>query len=613
MKPRTRLGCDEWAEANIKLTLTAEPGPFRHARRPYFRAPHAWFSDPTITQITCRASAQVSKTTWIGNCISYAICEDPGPILYASSDEKVAKTWVKTRFKPQVEDCDALRALKPADDDDYNNMEMLFKTCPVSIAGGQSAAGAASRPIRYLFLDEVDKMAKATDDESDVLALFIQRTRTFRQKKKIIITSTPTTPKGNVNKHYLKGSQHRLFVACPHCQGEFFFSFREEFSNGGIKWPDDCKDDDGKWDLDEVAERATYLCPHCEAHIEQTHQREMVNAGEWRSTNDKARKSHISFHIDTMSALPWGEVACLFLSKKDEPGGLQDFYNSDLGLPYERQHGGVNDAAITAVQMASPDYNAPRRESQEGTWKVPLNLAEFAPVVAITTSVDVQLASYWWSTRLWLEDMSSFLIDWGDAVSESDIMRIGTRKYEFASGEIIQPYKCIIDSGYRTKNEGGVYLFCQRSGGLFTPSKGLGDGKGLYEPVKETIIATGHGDARINLIQYRDAMLKDWLYEVTIKKQAGAPWYLPRNLDANYRVQIQDEKLVEENGKIDYKDGGNNHLGDTEKMNLALRELLISAMVKVRKAKRDNEERAKAAESVTTKDGDQWSREYNLR
>ena len=297
-KPRTRLECDEWAEANIKLSATAEPGPFRHARRPYFREPHKWFSDPRINQITCRASAQVSKTTWIGNCMAYAICEDPGPIIYASSDEKVAKSWVKTRWKPQVEDCDALRELKPIDDDDYTNFEMLFKTCPVTIAGGQSAAGAASRPARYLFLDEVDKMAKATDDESDICALFIQRTRTYKQKRKVIITSTPTTPKGNVNKHYLKGSQHRYFVKCPHCSDDFCFSFREEFDNGGIKWPDDCKDEDGKWDLDEVADRATYLCPHCEQHIEQTHQRDMVSNGVWRQTNPKARKNHISFHIE---------------------------------------------------------------------------------------------------------------------------------------------------------------------------------------------------------------------------------------------------------------------------------------------------------------------------
>jgi len=609
-KPRTRLECDEWTEANIRLSLTAEPGPYRHSRRPYFREPHRWFSDPTVNFIVCRASAQVSKTTWIGNCIAYAIAEDPGPILYASSDEKVAKSWVKTRFKPMVEDCDSLRDLKPADPNDFNNMEMLFKTCPVTIAGGQSAAGAASRPVRNLFLDEVDKMAKATDDESDVVSLFIQRTRTYKQKKKVVITSTPTTPQGSVNKWYLRGTQHRYFVDCPHCQGEFHFSFSEDSANGKIKWPDSCKDEEsGQWDLDRVQELATYVCPHCAVEIEQSYQKQMVDAGKWRATNPKAPKNIISFHIDTLSSLTWGEVAVLFLSKKDTLGGLQDFYNSDLGLPYERQHGGVNDSAIDRIIAASPEYYAPFRkggarvESDINTVQIKLALGELftAKRLCITMATDVQQLGYWWGHRLWLTDQSSFLLDWGEATSESDLMRLAHRKYDFCDGETpLEVMTGIIDSGYRAKKEGGVYNFCKKSGGKFNPSKGRGSTQGLYVPVTEGVIQ--YDAESINLIQYRDDMLKEWLYQQTILKGVGG-WFLPRNIDSTYRAQIQDERLSEKaDGGVEYVDTGNNHLGDVEKMQFALRELLIKKLADIERVKQMTLSQSKQENGATYRD-----------
>ena len=351
MKPRTRLSCDTWAEANIRLSnrFTAQPGPFRLDKTPFFREPHRWFSDPSIWKIVSRASAQVAKTTWIANCISYAIAEDPGPIMLATSTAENGQSWVERTWHPMVEECPALRALKPADPHMFKKMEMHFTSCVMNVVGAQSPANAASRPVRYLFLDEVDKMKNATEKEADVLKLFIVRTRSFGHKKKIVMASTPTVPKGNINVEFLSGSQHRYFVNCPHCTGAFYFTFREEEKTGGIKWPDECRDDEGKWDLEAVKRQTSYQCPHCAEHIAQSNQRRMVSEGAWIATNPKAQKGVISFHIDTMSSLPWGEVAVLFLTKKDKPGGLQDFYNSDLGLPYERQHGGVNDAAINGI------------------------------------------------------------------------------------------------------------------------------------------------------------------------------------------------------------------------------------------------------------------------
>lgn len=48
-----------------------------------------------------------------------------------------------------------------------------------------------SKPIRYLFLDEVDKFKAATTQEADPISLSIERTKSYFSNRKIYICSTP--------------------------------------------------------------------------------------------------------------------------------------------------------------------------------------------------------------------------------------------------------------------------------------------------------------------------------------------------------------------------------------------------------------------------------------
>jgi phage terminase large subunit GpA-like protein len=53
----------------------------------------------------------------------------------------------------------------------------------VTLVGSNSAAGLASRPIRYLLLDEVDRFEESAGAEADAVALTTARTRTFWNPK----------------------------------------------------------------------------------------------------------------------------------------------------------------------------------------------------------------------------------------------------------------------------------------------------------------------------------------------------------------------------------------------------------------------------------------------
>jgi phage terminase large subunit GpA-like protein len=67
----------------------------------------------------------------------------------------------------------------------------------VSISGANSPASLASKPIRYLFLDEVDKYPPASRREADPISLARERTKTFINRK-IYMCSTPTLRSGHI-------------------------------------------------------------------------------------------------------------------------------------------------------------------------------------------------------------------------------------------------------------------------------------------------------------------------------------------------------------------------------------------------------------------------------
>lgn len=104
----------------------------------------------------------------------------------------------------------------------------------------------------------------------------------------------------------------------------------------------------------------------------------------------------------------------------------------------------------------------------------------------------------------------------------------------------------------------------------------------------------------IPFVKYRDILIKDWLYEQTIRHGSAASCYLPRHICATYRAQLQDEKIVESvdthgNEVSDYASGNNNHLADCEKMQVVLREILIKPLLAVRHVKKAKEARLSEA------------------
>ena len=553
VKPRIFEPVWQWAERHVRLSVrnTNTPGRYDSAWITYTRGWQEAFSNPRVKEIAICAAAQTGKTEAILNCIRYSIAEDPGPMLWIMPAESLARSFSETRLQPSLKDCEPCAAQVPDDPDMFKLLEMHFKDSTLNLVGANSPAQLASRPVRYLFADEVDKFPEASSKEAGALELARVRTTSFWNAK-TILTSTPTVEGGQIWQAYLGGSRHKYFVRCPHCQHE------QELLWPQVKWPrDEETKPGGAWNVDAVERLAFYECPACRHHIEQNWRHTMIRGGRWKATNPNAPADRLSFHLNALYSpwRTWGSVAREFLEVKDSPSGLQNFTNSVLAEPWK---------IIVGEVIQEARFLELRADYALGTCPVKPRF--------ITVAADVQRDCIYYTVRAWGDGAESWLVDYGKAPRLEDLNEVFARQYNIAgSDEMAKPFKGMIDSGF---NAQAVYEFCSASGGQFVPAKGWAS---LAQPVKQAMIVyeSRHGASRhIELFHFDDGSFKTELYMRRIQDRQGPPWHIPRNIGPDYITQLTAERLVEKRNSRGVPEQvwiigrQENHLGDCEKMQL---------------------------------------------
>ena len=119
-----------------------------------------------------------------------------------------------------IRDCPVLTdKVKPPRERDSGNtvLHKVFTGGHISLVGSNSTSSLASRPIRVLLLDEVDRF-EVSANEGDVVSLAVKRTTTFWNNK-IIMVSTPTI-KGlsRIEQEYNLSDKRKFYVPCPECK-----------------------------------------------------------------------------------------------------------------------------------------------------------------------------------------------------------------------------------------------------------------------------------------------------------------------------------------------------------------------------------------------------------
>ena len=435
LPPRQTIS--EWADANRILSSegSSEPGQWNTARAEYQRGIMDAISDINCTEVTIVASAQVGKTEIINNTVGYYIDKDPCPILLLNPTKEVAESWSNDRLKPMLRDTPCLQG-KVSESKDSGNT-VLHKSFPgghITMVGANSASGLASRPIRVVLLDEIDRYPLSAGKEGDPIKLAIKRTTTFWNKK-IVKCSTPTIAGVSKIDASFRLSDMRFFmVPCPHC-GKF-----QKLEWANVRW-ETIEDGDGK----KVAQNTVYVCPHCGCCWDDVERWHAISLGHWEAT--KPFRGHAGFCLweGYSSWVKLEDIAQNFLDAKDDPEALKTFINTSLGQVWEDKGERVDETKLIN-----------RREDYTG-----------APpeVVVITAGVDVQDDRLEVERIGWTVNNQSYGLGKVVLLGDPGAPRIWEELDELLQTPIphaltgeMEISACCVDSGYLTQVVG---KFCQ--------------------------------------------------------------------------------------------------------------------------------------------------------
>ena len=194
--PPEQLSVSEWAEQYriLDAKSAAMPGAWNNNITPYLVGVMDEFNNyETETIIFCKPT-QVGGTEAAQNMIGYIVMQDPSPTMIVYPTETLAKSISENRLQPMLK---ATPEIRRRFDENSPLLELQFEGMYLTLAGSNSPSGLASKPIRFLIMDEVDKYPGASSREADPIKLAGERTKTFHNKK-IYITSTPTVRTGHI-------------------------------------------------------------------------------------------------------------------------------------------------------------------------------------------------------------------------------------------------------------------------------------------------------------------------------------------------------------------------------------------------------------------------------
>ena len=418
-------------------------------------------SDASIPEVVVMAGAQLGKTEALLNILGFHIAHDPCPILVMQPTLEMAQAFSKDRVAAGLVRSTPVLKGKIKDprarDSGNTTLHKVFPGGALTIVGANSAAGLASRPVRILLADEVDRFPPSAGTEGDPIQLGRKRTTTFWNRK-IIMVSTPTNKGASrIEEAFEQSDQRRYNVPCKHC---------EHFQV--LKWAN------VQW-VDSDPETAKYCCESCGTLWSDSDRIWSIRNGQWVAT--KPYNGVAGFAINGMYSpwIPLSEGVRDFLSVKKSPEQLRVWTNTYLGETWEDQGETVDDWAL--AERREPLPNIPDE------------------VIVLTAGVDVQdnrleitLLGHGLDEETWVLSHETL---YGDPSTPQLWTALDSKlfaQFETESGRQIIIRSTCIDSGGHYTNS--VYNYCKKHAGrrVFAIKGVGGEGKPMVgRPSKNNV------------------------------------------------------------------------------------------------------------------------------
>lgn len=474
LKPQPKTSTSVWADSYRMLSagISAEPGRWKTARAPYQQEIMDAFTQSGVNKVVVMSSSQIGKSDIMNNVIGRFAHLDPCPIMMIQPTIEMAEDFSKSRIAPMIRDTKVLNGLfydikskngkGEAKTRDGNNtiLSKIFPGGRLIMCGANSPAGLASRPVRILLADEVDRFPASAGGEGDPVGLAEKRMTTFWNRV-MGLFSTPTNEgESRIADEYLAGTQEEWQHQCPNC-GEYhalrYVDMEADYS----------EHEDKKKRKIIVVNDVKWVCPDCgfkfsEQEIKTTLQKYVPQ-------NPEAIQNGIrSFWLNAFTSpwLSWKQIMTEWLEARGDANREKVIVNTRFGEPYS-----LNDNTIDALPLM-------KRREQYGATLPDGVLLLTAAVDTQDNRLEYEVCGWGFGEECWGIVKGMILSKPDEAATWQELNGILDRIYTFADGTGMKIARTFIDSGGHYTEF--VYRYCEKNlgSGRF-PIKGYANRPGI--------------------------------------------------------------------------------------------------------------------------------------
>lgn len=343
LKPLPKTSVSEWADSYRMLSagISAEPGRWRTSRAPYQKDIMDAFTQTGIHRVVVKSAAQIGKSDIMNNVIGRFAHLDPAAIMMIQPTIEMAQDYSKSRIAPMLRDTKVLNnlfydvkqkgaAVSKTRDGNNTILSKLFPGGRLIMCGANSPAGLASRPIRILLADEVDRFPDSAGSEGDPVDLAAKRMTTFWNRV-MGLFSTPTNKGASrIDAEYNAGTQEEWQHQCPNCGEYHTLRYQDMIADAKGQ-------DNGKGGTLYIVSTVMWRCPDC--GFEFTERQMKDAAQQYVEQNPDAIQNGIrSFFVNAFSSpwVTWPEIMKEWLEARGDPEREKVVMNTRFGESYEQ-------------------------------------------------------------------------------------------------------------------------------------------------------------------------------------------------------------------------------------------------------------------------------------
>ena len=447
LRPLPNLSVSDWADSYRMLSAeaSAEPGRWRTDRAPYQREIMNAFTQYKIWKIAVMSASQIGKSDIMNNVIGRYSHLAPAPIMMIQPTIEMAQDYSKSRIAPMIRDTKVLREIYRDVKTRETGNTILSKIFPggrLIMGGANSPAGLASRPIKILLADEVDRFPDSAGTEGDPVDLAAKRMTTFWDKR-LGLFSTPTIAgESRIEEEYLQGTQEEWQHECPNCHEYHLLTHRQMVTDHQTVV-------DKKGNKHATVHSVKWRCPDCGFSYTEEQMRRAPQKFVAQNASALA-KGVRSFFVNCWTSpwLTWAGVMQEWLEAEGDPEREKVVVNTRFGEPYERK--GAFESTDRFLQRREP-YGA---ELPDG-------------VLILTAAVDVQDNRLEYEICGWGKGEECWGIKKGIILGVPENQEVWAaldeqldREYRFKNGTGLIVPRTFIDSGGHYTKE--VYAYSLR-------------------------------------------------------------------------------------------------------------------------------------------------------